>query len=273
MLASPVITALAAACLIWWFSTGAILIAVRLAERGGPQAGLWTTLAGLPLLVLGAWGFWASLGQDSTAGAYIGFLSALALWGWVELSFLTGTLTGPVRTPCPPGLTGAKRFWRAWGTVAHHEIILTVILAIVIEISWGAANMIGLWTFVVLYFARVSAKLNLFLGVAYVNTEFLPRHLAHLPSHFGKARMNWLFPASVTALTFALACWIERLYAAQTPAADTGFALLAALTALALLEHWFLVLPLPDAKLWRWMLPAPKPTTKRRTRPEGPHEL
>ena len=24
---------------------------------------------------------------------------------------------------------------------------------------------------------------------------------------------------------------------------------------LALLEHWFMVLPLPDQKLWRWMLP------------------
>jgi hypothetical protein len=30
---------------------------------------------------------------------------------------------------------------------------------------------------------------------------------------------------------------------------------LSALTALALLEHWFMVLPLPDEKLWRWMLP------------------
>jgi len=24
---------------------------------------------------------------------------------------------------------------------------------------------------------------------------------------------------------------------------------------LALLEHWFMVLALPDQKLWRWMLP------------------
>jgi hypothetical protein len=44
-----------------------------------------------------------------------------------------------------------------------------------------------------------------------------------------------------------------------------GFALLAAITALALLEHWLMVLPLPDEKLWRWMLPAPKPETTRTT--------
>ena len=41
-----------------------------------------------------------------------------------------------------------------------------------------------------------------------------------------------------------------------TDATMIGHALLAALTALALLEHWFMVLPLPDQKLWRWMLPA-----------------
>jgi putative photosynthetic complex assembly protein 2 len=30
------------------------------------------------------------------------------------------------------------------------------------------------WTFAVLYFARISAKLNLFFGVPKINTEFLP---------------------------------------------------------------------------------------------------
>ncbi|MES2539645.1 MAG: DUF3623 family protein, partial [Pseudomonadota bacterium] len=30
---------------------------------------------------------------------------------------------------------------------------------------------------------------------------------------------------------------------------------LAVLTALALIEHLFMVLPIPDQKLWRWMLP------------------
>ena len=48
--------------------------------------------------------------------------------------------------------------------------------------------------------------------------------------------------------------WFERLYATG----DVAFAFLAAIAALALLEHWLMVLPLPDAKLWRWMLPAAK---------------
>ena len=32
---------------------------------------------------------------------------------------------------------------------------------------------------------------------------------------------------------------------------------------LAVLEHWFMVLPLPDEKLWRWMMPARKIATPR----------
>ena len=29
------------------------------------------------------------------------------------------------------------------------------------------------------------------------------------------------------------------------------------MAALATIEHWLMVVPLPDAKLWRWMLPTP----------------
>jgi putative photosynthetic complex assembly protein 2 len=38
-----------------------------------------------------------------------------------------------------------------------------------------------------------------------------------------------------------------------------GFALLLALVALAMLEHFFMIMPLPDAVLWRWAVPT---TTK-----------
>ncbi|MEM7752200.1 MAG: putative photosynthetic complex assembly protein PuhE [Pseudomonadota bacterium] len=257
---SPVVIALLAAVLLWWFSTGAILVAVRLAERGGKRAGLLATIIGLPLLLGGGWAFLDTLDDTSLLGVYGAFLGTLALWGWVELSFLTGTLTGPHEEPCPPNRPGWERFIRAWSTIAYHEIVLTLMFAFVVLTSLGAENMVGTYTYLILYFARISAKLNLFLGVARVNIEFLPRHLNHLGSHFKIARMNWLFPFSVTLLTFALACWTERVIAAETVTEQVGFALLAGLTALALLEHWLLILPLPDAKLWRWMLPAPKTT-------------
>ena len=258
-LADPWIAALAA-LFLWWFSTGAILLVVRLADRMGGRAGAVAALAGLPLLGLGIWGYLVTLDGAGHAAAYHGFLAALAIWGWIELAFLTGLVTGPNLRPCPAALPEWERFLRAWGTVAYHEMALLAALLWMWIASSEAANAFGFWTFAVLYFARISAKLNLYFGVPRINTEFIPGALQHLPSHFRIRRANWLFPISVTALSFAVACWLERLFAVDAALDIVGFALLTAITALALLEHWLMVVPLPDAKLWRWMLPAPKQT-------------
>jgi len=241
---------------LWWFSTGAILWRVRHADRAGGGAHQLSVLLGLPLLLGGMAGLGLSLDDETTVGTYTAFLSALALWGWIELAFLSGVITGPNRQPCPPFVKGWDRFRRATLTILWHEVALIAALALLAHASRGATNTIGLWTFAILFFARLSAKLNLFFGVPRIHTEFLPRPLSHLASHFRHAGMNWVFPISVTALTFATACWLERAVAAPTEAALVGHILLAVLTALALLEHWFMVLPLPDQKLWRWMLPA-----------------
>lgn len=254
MFASPWIAALAA-LFFWWFSTGAILLAVRRADREGAQARLWTVLMNLPFLVLGGFAFFDTLGDATVAGVYIAFLSALALWGWVELAFLTGVITGPIRQPLKGNEPEWERFIRAWGTIAYHEMLLVFLLISMAFWSYGAENTFGFWTFAVLFAARVSAKLNLYLGVRKINVEFLPEPLNHLPSHFRIAQMNWLFPISVVGLSIVTALSLERIWASDTQAGIVGYALLAALSALALLEHWFMVLPLPDEKLWRWMLP------------------
>ena len=257
------------ALFIWWFSTGTILMAVKYADRAGDKARKTTTIAALPLMALGAYGTYWSMTQTDIMGTYVAFLSALALWGWIELAFLTCMITGPNSLKLPPNTPEWERFIRAWGTVAYHEMLLTATLIALALALWHAPNAFAFYTFAVLFFARISAKLNLFFGVPRINVDFLPQALAHLPSHFRTAGMNWLFPISVTALTFAAACWLERLYAAETMGQITGFALLTALTALAALEHWVMVLPIPDERLWRWMLPEAKPT--KNTTPQGGH--
>ncbi len=252
---NPWVAALVA-LFLWWFSTGAILLVVRRADQAGRQARIWTVLMNLPFLILGAVGFLESRYDESLAGVYVAFLSAIALWGWIELAFLTGVITGPNRNRLRDGVPEWERFIRAWGTIAYHELLLVFMMVTMILFSLDAANPFGMWTFAILFFARISAKLNLYLGVRKINVEFIPEPLHHLPSHFRTARMNWLFPLSITGLSFAAACWMERIWSAQTMSQEIGFALLAALTMLALLEHWFMVLPLPDERLWRWMLPS-----------------
>lgn len=247
------------ALFLWWFSTGAILFVVRRADGDGPDGHIWATLLSMPVLFAGVVGLKMSLPVTGTNGAYMGFLAALTIWGWIELAFLSGFVTGPNRAPCPSASAGWDRFVRAVLAIAYHEGLLVLALLALWGLSFEAANQTAFWTFAVLFCARISAKLNLFFGVPRINTEFIPRPLAHLPSYFRIRRLNWLFPISVTVLTFATACWLERLAATG----DVRFSLLATLTALALLEHWLMVLPLPDAKLWRWMLPAPQTKNER----------
>ena len=248
-----------AAIFVWWFATGAIMLAVRWADRqGGGSAHGMALLAGTPLLALGVAGVITSLGSDGLWGVYAGFLGALAVWGWIEMAFLTGIVAGPERRDCPPGLAGWARFGRAWNTVAHHEIALTLGLLGIVIVTAGAASTVALWTYLVLFLARISAKLNLFFGVPRINLEFVPARLAHLKSYFRRGPVTPAFPLSITLLTLLVGLLVQRLLAAPDPAGIAEFTLLTALASLALLEHWLMVLPLPDAKLWRWMLPAPK---------------
>ena len=251
---SPWIAAVLAV-LLWWASTGAILWRVRRADLGPPGAHLRSVVWALPVLALGLYGLAATAAGQGAFAVILSFLAALAVWGWIELAFLSGIVTGPNRVPCPADATLGARFLRATGTILWHELALLAALGAAWALTLGAPNPVGFLTFAVLFAARISAKLNLFLGVPRINVEFLPAPLAHLPSHFRHARMNWLFPLSVTALTFLAGFWAAEALAAADPAARLGHVLLAVLTGLAVLEHWFMVLPLPDQRLWRWMLP------------------
>lgn len=250
-----------AALFLWWFSTGAILMRVRAADNAGGDQHIWSCLLSLPLLAGGVYGVHETVALATPLGAFLAFLSAMAIWGWIELAFLSGLVTGPNRTPCPPEATARERFLRGALTLAWHEAALVVALAVLAYLTRDAVNDFALWTFAVLFFARVSAKLNLFFGVPRINTEFLPRPLSHLPSHFRRSGVSWFFPLSISVLSLAAYCMLDRLWQADTAGQETGFTLLLALTLLALLEHWFMVVPLPDQKLWRWMMAAPKPMT------------
>jgi putative photosynthetic complex assembly protein 2 len=238
---------------LWWFSTGAILWLDR-RPRSTYRVSL---LAGLAVALLALFGLDASKGSATPAAAVIGFTSALVIWGWHELSFLTGLITGPRAAACPPGASGWRRFTLAASTLIYHEIALALTAVTLTALCWGQPNPVGAWTFLILFACRLSAKLNLFLGVPNFTDSLFPEHLRHLTSYLKKGPMSVLFPLSMTAgciLAAALA-W-RALQPGASAFTLVAFSLTFALTALALIEHAFMVLPLPDAALWRWALPA-----------------
>lgn len=274
------LAAFLAAAFVWWFSTGLILLAVRRVEAGGVMARRRLVVWALPIFLAGCYGLWQSSMALSTGAIYGSFLAAIAIWGWLELAFLAGVVTGPVQQACPPEAPWWERFLRAWGTIAYAETALVATTLAVVLVTYHAPNTFGMWTFLILFFARISAKLNLYFGVPKINLEFLPKHLSHLESHFRIGAASRFFPVAVTLLTLALGCWLERAVGASAASPERlGFVLLASLTGLALIEHWLMVLPINDAKLWQWantLKPPFKPREKARShdlKPEDAHGL
>lgn len=235
------------ALFMWWLSTGVLLYVEHLPRRTFRHSLLVTSLLSLASIV----GLYFFSRTPSIGAAYLSFICALVIWAWHELTFLTGWVTGPRKKPCPPDATGWRRFRYATEIVIHHEIALAATAGLIFVITVDAPNQVGMATFLVLWVMRLSAKLNVFLGVQNLSVEFIPAHLTYMLSYFRRARLNPLMPISVVAGTAGVV-WIIAvgLTTSAFDAAATG--LVATLLALAVLEHLFLVLPVPDAVLWRW---------------------
>lgn len=242
--------AIAYTLFVWWFSTGAVLYLVGM-PRHTFTVSMTTATAAASLALIG---LVVTARETTTASAFCAFSCALVVWGWHEMGFLTGTVTGPRRVPCPKDAQGWPRFRAATATLIYHEIAVALTVVVIAALTWNAPNQVGLYTFLILWLARLSAKLNVFYGVANLSEEFLPAHFTYLASYFRQRPMNLLFPPAVTALTVATTMLAGWAAAAATPFEVTGYTLLATLTALALIEHWFMVVPLPTGALWAWGL-------------------
>ncbi len=232
---------------VWWLSTALVLRLVWLPRR----THRWSIGIASVLGLAGLVATFALRNDNTSTGACLGFLSGIALWGWHELTFLLGRVTGPRRGPCPPGLEGWERFRAATEAVIHHELALAATMAAVVALSWKASNQVAAWTFAVLWLMRLSAKFNVFLGVQNLSKDFVPPHLKYLTSYFRVSRLNPLMPFSV-GIASVVAFF---LFTAVTPTSDgeaTGLVLSASLLTLAIFEHLFLAVPVPDAWLWRW---------------------
>jgi hypothetical protein len=101
---------------------------------------------------------------------------------------------------------------------------------------------------------RLSAKLNLFLGVPFLNDDLLPERLVHLKSYFSRRPINAFFPVGVTASTILATLLTSQALQATTDFGTIAYLLLATLVALAVLEHWFMVVPVPVRAIWEWSM-------------------
>jgi putative photosynthetic complex assembly protein 2 len=237
---------------IWFVATGLIAWADnrdRATFSTSLMIGSIAGISGLVVILV------ASLSVEVWA-VYLSFIGALMVWGWHELSFLTGASAGPRRGLADPDLTGLARFRQAAATVMHHEVALALTALLLISLSWNVPNQIGATVFVLMFAMRLISKINLFVGVPNSTSEMLPEQLAYLKSYFGPNRMTVLLALSIAAI--AAVTWGFATLALAAPvgsAAMVGASLLTTLSLLGVLEHLFLALPFRDGMLWGWALP------------------
>ncbi len=234
----------------WWFSTGILIYLNHLPQKTFP----WAVAVATALLPVSVGGVYAFHGTQTATAAYLSFLCGLFAWGWTQLTFYTGMLTGPRRERCAEGCHGLIHFWHAVETCLYNEIAALALGAALFAAAWDGSNWTGAWTYGVLWIMHASAKMNAVLGVRNLNEEFFPPHLKYLRGFLRAAPINLLFPLSVTGGTIAAAFMLRDAGLGSNPFRVVSSALPAAMMALAVIEHWLLILPIPAAQLWTWGL-------------------
>ena len=236
---------------VWWFSTGIILYLNGLPR----QSFKWTMSGATVILVAALYALQLTSHVPEVWAAYCAFTCAVLVWAWQEIGFLLGFVTGTRKTDCPNDAHGWRKFGLAAETILYHELALIVLGAMVWLMTKDGVNAIGFWTYLVLWAMRQSAKLNVYFGVRNLNEEFLPHHPKYLQTYFRRRPMNAFLPVSVlVSLVVVVPIWQSAVIAPTGGFEAIGMALVATLLSLAILEHLFLVIPLPFEALWRWGL-------------------
>ncbi len=235
--------------MLWFVATGFVLWLDRLPSRTWPASLVGATVASGFAMA----GIIATAPMTGSAAAYAAFACALVLWGWHELSFLMGFITGPNHAPCPPNAQGWQRFRLAAATLIHHEIAMFITVFVIAAATWNQPNQTATLTFVLLFVMRLSAKFNIFAGVPHLSTEMMPDHMRYLASYFRIRPPRIFFAFSLSGICI-LAAWLGNAALSSVDGLATCYALAFALVLLAFIEHGFLVVPWQDSAMFRWAM-------------------
>ncbi|MEM7257059.1 MAG: putative photosynthetic complex assembly protein PuhE [Pseudomonadota bacterium] len=234
----------------WWLGTGLVLRLDQSPDRMVNRNRLLFTL----LAVLVVIALFALRHTTSVWSAYVGFVGAIVLWGWLEYLYYSGCLIGPRVTECPPNLTLSKRFVYAFGAMFYRELSVAIVGISLWFLSWGSPNSVAFYTYSVLWVMRVSAELNVFFGVGYLPVEWLPDRLKYLMSYRSSDRTSPFFPMSLAIACFACFAIFLRLPPSTEAFGHTTGLLITTLLCLAIVEHILLVVPNNGSALWAWAM-------------------
>ncbi len=240
-LLTPILVVIA----VWWIGTGLVLFLQQSIVR--VKAPLAISLLVVSLVSLTG----LFIGGNGTAPwqSYLSFVAAISLWGGIELSYYSGLISGVHKRTCPDDCDTGKRFRLALGASIWHEVSVLFAGGVVMTLLLQAQNPAGLYSFLVLWLMRWSAKLNLFFGVPNFNTDWFPKRLAYAHSYIRRSPVTLFFPVSVILASLVAMQLISTALAMPDQQALTHI-LPGVLLLLAILEHLFMALPIADSELW-----------------------
>ncbi len=236
----------------WWASTGAVLWLAR-----GLDKQMNFRLIGMTVLcALGFAGVMVASAESGLWTVYLAFISAIAIWAWVEFTLLSGMITGNRAEACPEDISEWKRFRLAFHTIAHHEYALVMMLTSLAFLDTNIGSGMAIKTFALLWVLRLGAKLTMFSGAPELSTNMMPERLTYMTTYFRHDRISAAFWLS---LGFCGVFFAAGLYALLNVNYEVTIQaqviMLTTLVGLAIVEHLFMVLPVPDSKLWSWAMP------------------
>lgn len=241
-----------AAVLLWWGATGIIIF---LCGRKQWRPCVFGTVTLIQPLAF--WQLWATRESNDAGGIFASFFWAVIIWSWVETSYYSGFIVGRVTPELEPDAPTGLRFRRAVSANLYHELMILGLSIAVLIVGWGGRNEVGLWAFMILHWSHQSAKINIFLGVNNLATEYLPDNLKYMAQYFAKKPLNSFFPFSVTISIIITTLLFNSIVAATSAGQQAGQAILFVMMSAAVLEHWWLVTPVPS-KVWDWALKSRK---------------
>ena len=110
------------AVLLWWSATGLVLVLQHLPRRTHARS----MVAASAVLAGALWTIRAVADDDTETGAYLGFTAAVIVWGWQEMSYYMGFISGPKPAACALNLRGFDRFFAALATSLWHEFAILI---------------------------------------------------------------------------------------------------------------------------------------------------
>jgi putative photosynthetic complex assembly protein 2 len=235
------------AIILWWVSTGAIIVMYRKEPwTYDATVGAYTVVAAASLVVL------VMLRHTNDLWAvYASFSAGTLLWGWNLACYYTGYITGP-KAPLHDGtLSDAERFRHAMKRSAHHEWVSVVLVAASAGLAWGATNSAGFGCIILFYTLHMLAKLSIYFGVANFSGAWLPAHLQYITAYFGPRQFHWFSLCAIGLGVVGTVWCIAGVVSAQNVSHTVTYAFWGLICAAAVLE--LVVLLIPEPQLHRFL--------------------